>query len=99
MCSERTGNVHPGKGGPDHPGSEGGSQEEAGGDEAGGADERGEKGAVDGLPPGPRLGQERPMSRPLGCDLKLIRPDLGKEIQVVIVKMPIFLSICNCLVL
>ena len=91
--------MHPGKGGPDHPGSEGGSQEEAGGDEAGGADEGGEKGAVDGLPPGPRLGQERPMSRPLGCDLKLIRPDLGKEIQVVIVKMPIFLSICNCLVL
>ena len=32
-------------------------------------------------------------------DLKLIRPDLGKEIQVVIVKMQIFLSICNCLVL
>ena len=26
-------------------------------------------------------------------------PALGKEIQVVIVKMPIFLSICNCLVL
>ena len=25
-----------------------------------------EKGAVDGLPPGPRLGQERPMPRPLG---------------------------------
>ena len=40
--------MHPGKGGPDHPGSEGGSQEEAGGDEAGGADEGGEKGAVDG---------------------------------------------------
>ena len=69
MCSESTGNVHPGQGGPDHPGSEGGSQEEAGGDEAGGADEGGEKGAVDGLPPGPRLGQERPMSRPLGLNI------------------------------
>ena len=57
--------MHPGKGGPDHPGSEGGSQEEAGGDEAGGADEGGEKGAVDGLPPGTWLGQERPMSRPV----------------------------------
>ena len=58
--------MHPGQGGPDHPGSEGGSQEEAGGDEAGGADEEGEKGAVDGLPPGPRLGQERSMSQSLG---------------------------------
>ena len=31
--------MHPGKGGPHHSGSKGGSQEEAGGDEAGGADE------------------------------------------------------------
>ena len=60
--------MHPGKGGPHHSGSKGGSQEEAGGDEAGGADEGGVEGAVDGLPPGPRLGQERPMSRPLGLN-------------------------------
>ena len=61
MCSESTGNVHPGKGGPDHPGSEGGSQEEAGGDEAGGADEGGEEGAVDGLSSWPWLGEKRQM--------------------------------------
>ena len=53
--------MHTGKGGPHHPGSE----EEGGGDEAGGADEGGEESAVDGLPPGTWLGQERPMSRPV----------------------------------
>ena len=41
----------------------------AGGHEAGGADEGGEEGAVDGLPPGPRLGQERPMSWPLASEI------------------------------
>ena len=57
--------MHLGKGGPHHPGSKGCSEEEAGGDETGGADEGGEESSVDGLPPGPWLGQERPMSRPL----------------------------------
>ena len=57
-----TTDVHSGKGGHYHPGS----KEEAGGDEAGGADEGGEESAVDGLPPGPGLGQKRPMSWPLG---------------------------------
>ena len=40
-------------------------KEETGGDEVRGSDEGGEEGAVDGLPPGPRLGQKRPMSWPL----------------------------------
>ena len=65
MCSEGTGNVHIGEGGPHHTSSKRCSQEEAGGDEDGGADEEGEEGAVDGLPPRPRLGQKRPMSWPL----------------------------------
>ena len=57
--------MHIGEGGPHHTSDERCSQEEAGGDEDGGADEGGEEGAVDGLPPGPRLGQKRPMSWPL----------------------------------
>ena len=65
LCSEGTGNVHIGEGGPHHTSSKRCSQEEAGGYEDGGADEGGEEGAVDGLPPGPRLGQKRPMSWPL----------------------------------
>ena len=52
-----------GGGGGYHPSSPGSSKEEAGGDEVGGADEGGEEGTVDGLPAGPRLGQERAMSR------------------------------------
>ena len=54
-----------GKGGPHHTSCKRCSQKEAGGIEDGGADEEGEEGAVDGLPPGPRLGQKRPMSWPL----------------------------------
>ena len=53
--------MHLGQGGPDHPSGKRGGQEEAGGDEDGGADEGGEEGAVDGLPPGTRLGKEGPM--------------------------------------
>ena len=55
--------MHLGQGGPDHPSSEGGGEEEAGGDEDGGADEGGEEGAVDGLSPGTWLGEKRPMPR------------------------------------
>ena len=66
LCSEGAGNVHFGKGGSHHPSCKRCSEEEAGGDEAGGADEGGEEGPVDGLPPGPRLGEERPMPWPLG---------------------------------
>ena len=65
-----------GKGGPHHSGSQGCSEEEAGGNEAGGADEGGEEGAVDGLPPGPRLGQERPMSWPLSSRELLFKEKL-----------------------
>ena len=61
MRREGAGNVHLGQGGPDHPSSEGGGQEEAGGDEDGGADEGGEEGAVDGLSSGTRLGEKKPM--------------------------------------
>ena len=61
MCCESTGNVHLGQGGLDKPSSKRRSQEEASGNEDGGADERGEEGAVDGLPPGTRLGKEGPM--------------------------------------
>ena len=53
--------MHLGQGGPDHPSGKRRSQEEASGNEDGGANERGEKGAVDGLPPGTRLGKEGPM--------------------------------------
>ena len=55
--------MHLGQGGPDHPSSEGGGEEEAGGDEDGGADEGGEEGAVDGLSPGTWLGEKRSMPR------------------------------------
>ena len=57
--------MHLGQGGLDKPSGKRCSQEEAGGNEDGGADEEGEEGAVDGLPPRPRLGQKRPMSWPL----------------------------------
>ena len=50
-----------GQGGPDPPSGKSRSKEEASGNEDGGANERGEKGAVDGLPPGTRLGKEGPM--------------------------------------
>ena len=53
--------MHLGQGGPDHPSGKRRSKEEASGNEDGGANERGEKGAVDGLPPGNRLGKEGPM--------------------------------------
>ena len=53
--------MHLGQGGLDKPSGKRRSQEEASGNEDGGADERGEEGAVDGLPPGTRLGKERPM--------------------------------------
>ena len=53
--------MHLGQGGPDHPSGKRRSKEEASGNEDGGANERGEKGAVDGLPPGTRLGKEGPM--------------------------------------
>ena len=53
--------MHLGQGGLDKPSSKRRSQEEASGNEDGGADERGEEGAVDGLPPGTRLGKEGPM--------------------------------------
>ena len=56
-----SGHVHLGQGGPDHPSGKRRSKEEASGNEDGGANERGEKGAVDGLPPGTRLGKEGPM--------------------------------------
>ena len=46
-----------GKGGLDHPGSEGGSRKEGGCHEAGGGDEEGEEGPVDGVPVGARLGK------------------------------------------
>ena len=49
--------MHLGQGGPDHPSGEGGGKEKAGDEEDGGADEGGEEGAVDGLPPGTRLGK------------------------------------------
>ena len=47
-----------GKGGSDHPCSEGGSWEEGGGDEAGGGDEEGEEGSVDGVFVRVRLGKK-----------------------------------------
>ena len=53
--------MHLGQGGLDKPSGKRHSQEEASGNEDGGADERGEEGAVDGLPPGTRLGKEGPM--------------------------------------
>ena len=53
--------MHLGKGGLDKPSGKRCRQEEASGIEDGGADERGEEGAVDGLPPGTRLGKEGPM--------------------------------------
>ena len=50
-----------GQGGLDKPSGKRRSKEEPSGNEDGGANERGEKGAVDGLPPGTRLGKEGPM--------------------------------------
>ena len=61
VCCESTGNVHLGKGGLAKPSGKRRRQEEASGIEDWGADERGEEGAVDGLPPGTRLGKEGPM--------------------------------------
>ena len=53
--------MHLGQGGLDKPSGKRRSQEEAGGNEDGGADERGEEGAVDGLPPATWLGKAGPM--------------------------------------
>ena len=48
-----------GKNGIDHSRCEGGCLEEGGRHEAGGGDEEGEKGAVDGILVGARVGKER----------------------------------------